>query len=53
MDYPKGASPWCAQHRCALASCKVVRSDPRSEESRTAKICTDEQKLHTEAYLSG
>ena len=26
--YPAGASPVCAQHRCALVRCKVVRSDP-------------------------
>ena len=41
-----GASPMCAQHRCARVSCKVVRSDPRTEGSRTTTICTEEHELH-------
>jgi hypothetical protein len=36
-----------------IVSCKLVRREASSEESRTTKICTDEQKLHTEAQSGG
>jgi len=34
------------KHRCVLVSCKAVCREAFAEESRTANICTDEQKLH-------
>ena len=56
MIYPKGASPLtasCKLKLSRLASRKLVRGDPKSEGSETAKVGTDEQKSHTEANKSG
>ena len=50
---PKGASPLQASWYMSVASGKVVHREVWTEESQTANSGTDEQKLHTEAKLSG
>ena len=45
--FPEGASPLRADWKPeSLASCKVVYREVYTEGSRTAKVCTDEQKVH-------
>ena len=52
-DYPKGASPLWASWRSPLVSCKGVPGDRESEGSRTTRVCTDEQELHTRHSFVG
>ena len=45
--FPEGASPLRADWNPeSLASCKVVYREVCTEGSMTAKVCTDEQKVH-------